>query len=213
MRTRDQLVDTLASALTPVRPAPKLFLLIGMWLLGSLAYVALSTWVLGPLRPGVVSQLLNHPRFLFEMLLGLVAISVLAAALFYSAIPGRLTRPMAGLAMGLVALWLLNHVAGLFSPALEPSMLGKRPHCFTETLLYALPPMLAALYWLHRLHPLHPLRSALAAGLAAGLLPAWYMQLACMHEPVHTLSHHVLPGLLIATLAPLFMWVFLKFRR
>ncbi len=213
MRTRDQLLDSLASDLAPVRPAPNLVLLIGSWLLGSLAYVVLSTWILGPLRPGVAAQLLDHPRFLFEMSFGLVAISVLAIALFRSAIPGRLTRRMAILAIGLVSLWLFNYVAGLLSPALAPSMLGKRPHCLVETLIYAVPPMLAAIYWLHRLYPLRPLRSALLAGLAAGLLPAWYMQLACMYEPVHILSRHILPGLLVATLAPVLMWLIVRLRR
>jgi len=212
MRTRDQLLDSLVGDLASVRPAPKLVLLVGFWLLGSLAYVALSTWILGPLRPGVVSQLQDHPRFLFEMVLGLMAISMMAIVAFRSAVPGRLTRPLAILAIGLVLAWLLSFGVGLLSPALQLGMLGKRPHCFTETLIYTVPPMLVALYWLRRLYPLRPFRSALSAGLAAGLIPAWYMQVACMYEPVHILSRHVLPGLLVAALGPVLMWLLIKFR-
>ena len=37
----------------------------------------------------------------------------------------------------------------------------------------------------------------MSLGLAAGMLPALYMQLACMYEPTHILSMHILPGLLM----------------
>jgi hypothetical protein len=37
----------------------------------------------------------------------------------------------------------------------------------------------------------------MSIGLAAGMLPALYMQLACMYEPSHILGYHILPGLLM----------------
>ena len=42
----------------------------------------------------------------------------------------------------LMGLWLGSYVFGLVSPALEPSMLGKRHYCVWETFAYGLPPML-----------------------------------------------------------------------
>jgi hypothetical protein len=39
---------------------------------------------------------------------------------------------------------------------------------------------------------------ALRCGLAAGLIPALYMQIACMYDPGHILLFHILPGLSVA---------------
>ena len=49
-----------------------------------------------------------------------------------------------------------------------------------------------------RLYPLRYLRTAMTVGLAAGMLPALYMQMACMYEPSHILGLHLLPGLSMA---------------
>jgi hypothetical protein len=69
-------------------------------------------------------------------------------------------------------------------------MLGKREHCFWQTLLFSLPSF-AALLWLVRgLMPLWP--RATAAAAAAAIL----MQLACMYDPLHALSHHLTPVLI-----------------
>ncbi len=87
-------------------------------------------------------------------------------------------------------------------------MLGKRPHCFVETLFYALPPLVLGCYLTRRLFPLRPLRTAMAVGLAAGMLPALYMQLACMYIPDHILKFHIAPGLGVAAVAvPLAWWM------
>jgi hypothetical protein len=37
----------------------------------------------------------------------------------------------------------------------------------------------------------------MSISLAAGMLPALYMQLACMYEPSHILAFHIFPGLLM----------------
>ena len=41
----------------------------------------------------------------------------------------------------------------------------------------------------------------MSLGLAAGMLPALYMQLACMYEPLHILTLHILPGLAMVLMA------------
>jgi len=48
---------------------------------------------------------------------------------------------------------------------------------------------------------LRPVRTAMSVGLVAGMLPALYMQLACMYEPLHILAFHILPGLLMVGVA------------
>lgn len=206
MKEHNDLIDSLAGQLTPVRRPPSLGLMaLGWWFLG-IAYVMAITALVGPPRPGVGSQLLAEPRFILETVAGVLAIGAVACAALASAIPGRPLRGWLWLAGIAVALWLGNLVAGLAIPTLEPSMLGKRDHCFSETLLYALPPLVGVLFMVRRLHPLTPVSTGLGAGLAAGLLPAWYMQLSCMYQANHILLHHVLPGLLVVPLGAGLMW-------
>lgn len=203
MSSRESLLDNLVEDLQPVRPVPDLRLLICGWLVGSVVYVVGVTHLLGPIRPGVLGQLQAHPRFLAEMVLGGVAIAALATWVFRAAVPGAGSAAVRWLTMVAAGLWLCAIVVGLAVPALEPSMLGKRDHCYLEAFVVALPPLLAALYLQRRLYPLSAVRSALLAGFAAGALPALYMQIACMYMPLHNLLFHIGPGVLVGLLAPL----------
>ena len=150
--SRQQLLDSLVADLAPVRPPPSVTRLSLLWLVGACAWVAAMTWLMGPLRPGVGEQLLHYPRFLFETVLGFTALSGAAVLLFRSALPGSSSRAALRLVLALLGLWLASFLFGLVSPALEPGMHGKRPHCIFETYAYALPPLLVALYWLQRLY-------------------------------------------------------------
>lgn len=205
MRKRDDLLDSLTSGLVPVAPAPNLGTLTLVWLLVSASYVVLLTHFMGPIRPTAISQLQSEPRFLLEMALGTLAAAGLAVVAFRAATPAALGRGLAAVAGAMAALWLAGFVAGLFSPALEPSMLGKRDHCYVETFVYAVPPLVGLLYWQRRLYPLQPEKAALLAGLAAGVLPALYMQIACMYQPSHILAFHIGPALAVAAVAPLLL--------
>ena len=197
---RSKLLDELVDDLAPVAPqavtAPWL-----AWLGGSVLFVLVAIHLAGPIRPDAMAQLLGAPRFALEMALGAAAALALSVAGFRAAVPGLLGSAGWRLALGLGGLWVLSLVVGLLYPALEPSMLGKRDHCVVETLLYGIPPMLLLLYWQRRMFALSPLRSAAMAGLAAGILPALYMQIACMYEPGHALKFHVAPAVVLAGLA------------
>lgn len=197
MNKHDVLIAQLSRDLAPVSPAPNINNLAMVWILLSAVYVVAVTYLFGPVRPGAFSQLATEPRFLLESVLGLAAIVGTSMLAFRAAIPGALTRQFAAAALVLMALWLAQYVIGLASPALEPSVLGKRNHCFIETMIYALPPILAGLFLIRRLYPLRFVRTAMSISLAAGMLPALYMQLACMYEPSHILALHILPGLLM----------------
>lgn len=201
MSKHNAFIDSLAQDLAPGRRVAPAGMQALAWWLAATVYVVLVTLLLGPLRPGAVDQLLSEPRFFVETLSGLIGIGATAMAAFASSIPGRAVRPWALLAAVTLGIWLVSITAGVSLPTLSTGMLGKRPHCFSETLIYALPPMLLVLFLVRRAYPLKPVQTGLAAGLAAGLLPAWFMQMACMYETQHILMHHVLPGVLVVPLA------------
>ena len=197
MNKQHILISNLSRDLAPVAPPPNINRLAIAWFLLSAIFVVAITHLFGPIRPGAFSQLGTEPRFLLETMLGVAAILWTSLLAFRSAVPAALSKQFAATGMVLMALWLAQYVIGFVSPALEPSMLGKRDHCFSETLVYSLPVILTGLFLIRRLYPLRPLRTAMSIGLAAGMLPALYMQLACMYEPSHILGYHILPGLLM----------------
>jgi hypothetical protein len=206
--SREHLIHALSENLPAVKTVGNVDRLAIGWLLVSAVYVAAITYTLGPIRPNALAQLLSEPRFLLETLSGGIAIVLLTLIAFRAAVPGRLGKGFAWVG-GLVLLgWLGNYVVGLVSPALEPSMLGKRDYCVWETMVYALPPMFLGYLIMRRLYPLQPVKTAMALSLVAGMIPALYMQIACMYLPEHILKFHVLPGLTMALFGAFLAWVF-----
>ncbi len=194
------LIASLSKDLESVKPPAGSDRVALTWLVVSGLYVVAVTSVLGPIRPNALTQLLTEPRFLLETLVGVAAIVSLTLIAFRAAVPGALSKKFALMGFGLLVFWLGSYVVGLASPALEPSMLGKRHYCVFETFIYALPPILAAFILTRRLYPLRPVQTALWYSLAAGMIPALYMQLACMYIPAHILQFHIMPGLLVGLL-------------
>jgi hypothetical protein len=93
----------------------------------------------------------------------------------------------------LVVIWISSYVIGLEYPTLQASMQGKRADCFQEVLLYSLLPATAGIWLCRRYYPLAPVRTAALMTLAASMIPALFMQFACMYDAAHILSHHILP--------------------
>jgi hypothetical protein len=195
MNQHENLIENLSRDLAPVAPAWNVNRLGLAWLVSSAVFVATITHLVDPVRPGAFGQLAAEPRFLLETLLGMAAIAWTGLLAFRSAVPGELTRKFAVAGFVLMALWLTQYLVGLVSPALEPSELGKRHFCYLETMIYAVPLILAAVFLARRLYPLHYIRTAMSLALAAGMIPALYMQIACMYVPAHILQFHILPGL------------------
>lgn len=207
MDRHERLIENLSRDLSPVAPARNVNLVGLAWLLASAVFVVAVTQAVDPVRPGVLDQFAEAPRFLLETLLGVVAISWTGLLAFRSAVPGELSRKFAAAGLALMALWLAQYVIGLVSPALEPSELGKRPFCYLETMIYSAPPILAAVFIARRLYPLHYTRTAMLLALAAGMIPALFMQVACMYDPSHILLLHILPGLsMVLAAAVLSVW-------
>ena len=197
MNKHETLISNLSSDLAPVSPPGNINMLAISWFLLSAVYVVGVIHLFGPVRSGAFSQLATEPRFLLETMLGAMAILWVSLLAFRSAVPARLSKQFAAAGMVLMALWLAQYVIGFVSPALEPSQQGKRTYCYLETLVYSLPVILAGLYFVRRLYSLRPFRTAMSIGLAAGMMPALYMQLACMYEPLHILAYHILPGMVM----------------
>jgi hypothetical protein len=174
------LVSKLSHNLAPVRPPVNVNQLAVAWFVLSAIYVIAITHVFGPVRPNAVT-----------------AILWISMIVFRSSVPAALNKPFAVTGFVLLMLWLAQYVIGLADPALPPSTLGARPHCWLETMAYALPVILAGLYFVRRFYPLRPVRTAMSIGLVAGMLPALYMQIACKYDPAHALLLHILPGLLM----------------
>ncbi len=200
MSERRQLIEQLAGDLQPVRRLPSAAMMVAAWLVFLAATVVIAINLTGPIRPGTYSDAVTHGQFSLELLLGVLSIATAAWLGVESCIPGRSNRPMVKVLGLLMAAWLACYVVGFFSPALATGMLGKREHCFTESLLLGLPAMAAGWWLMRRLYPLRPLRSTAALGIAAGLAPGLYMQLACMYDPAHAVLFHYLPGLVAAAL-------------
>lgn len=203
-RSRSQLIEALVAELDSVRRPGRTALTAAAWLLGSWTFVLAITLAAGPLRPGFASQLLESPRFLAESLLGVAVGVVLASSALRLGIPAPATPwQRNGLGLFLLAAWTGAYLCGLWDPALEPSMLGKREGCWLQTLLFGAPPLAAGLWLVRRLAPLHRIWNGALLGAAAGALPGLLMQIACMYVPGHILVAHVAPLFGLAALGAL----------
>ncbi len=198
MSEHRQLIDQLAGELAPVRRMPPVALMTVGWLLFLATTVIVAINLSGPIRPGAYTEAISNGQFSIELILGLLTIAVAGWAAVESGIPGRPRRYAVHLLAALLLAWLACYLVGFASPALDTGMLGKRDHCFTESLLLGLPSMAAGWWIMRRLYPLRPLHSAATLGIAAGLAPGLYMQLACMYDPAHALLFHYLPGIAAA---------------
>jgi hypothetical protein len=204
VRSRSELIRELSEDLGPRPRLRGPFQLALLWWVGAWIFVVAATLVVQPMRPGFADQLLASPQFAAETLLGMVAGAVAIGVAFAVGIPGwGSPRRRITLVLGLLALWAGSYFYGLVDPALEPSMLGKRPLCFLEVLIHGLPILIAGLLLLRRLAPLERWSAGLVTGAAAGAIPGLLMQLACLYIPSHILIFHLAPGLVLALLGSL----------
>lgn len=207
---RQQMIADLADDLQPTKPVGSAGP-AALWLVFGLIFAAGLAWMDGPFRDNAFQQLLLSAQFFVESALGLVSVALLIFSAFELSIPSthsfmrRLVMPLAALAA-----WVGFYLWGLYAPALEPSMAGKRHFCYLQTLLYSVPLLLAGLFWARRQYPIHGARIGLLLGLAAGSIPALVMQFACVYIPAHILQHHILPGLSIGVLGALAGALWLK---
>jgi len=201
-KKRDELISDLSSNLMVTRRAGRTLDLIVLWLVFNFVIALSLVYSTGPFRESSLQQVHDNPQFLLESLTGLFAIVLLGVTAFRSAIPAHISKlKQFSPAFLLLLIWVGFYAFGILSPALEPSTLGMRDFpCYVETILYGLPSLLLGLYIVNRLWPLNSVWTGLMIGLAAGATPALIMQFACMYVPVHIITHHLLPGLILGVI-------------
>jgi hypothetical protein len=202
-RTRRGVIDQLVEELGSGRKRWAGTRLALLWLISSTVLVTLITLAAGPFRPGAGEELLSVPRFLMEMVLGVVAIVSIGAVAIKSAVPAGSDTRLSRFAIVVTALWLLNYVVGLRFPTMELGTLGKRPYCVWETLLYALPTMAIGFTVVRKGYVLNWTVTGLTIGLVAGFIPGYLMEMACMYDAQHILIYHISPAFLTGALGAL----------
>lgn len=209
-QTRDNYISQLVADLPQGSKPIHINRWLSVWLLCSWLFVLFAMLIVGSFRPQVLQQLSEHPRFLLETVVGLVAVVAMSVVALRSAIPAGLVKPLVWFSAGTFLLWFANYVFALYVPTMESSMSGKRVHCAWETLLYGLPPLFLGLWLINRGYVLNRWSSGLSIGIAAGFIPAWFMQLGCMYDAKHTLLLHMGPALLLTFVALGLSWIWLR---
>ena len=210
--SRDNLINSLTQELKPVK-AVNTKLSTVYWVLVAFVVTLFIFSVSGPFREGAAQQLLGSAQFFIESLTGVIAICMLIYAGFEMAIPSSQSA-FQRIRWSLLAMlvWIAFYIFGLVTPAVAPSMLGKREFCYIETFVFAIPVLLLGLYWANKHWPAYPIMTGAVIGLAAGAIPALIMQFACMYDPLHILTHHILPGLSVGLLGAILGFLSLKVR-
>ncbi|OUR71277.1 hypothetical protein A9Q78_10105 [Methylophaga sp. 41_12_T18] len=210
--SRRNFIDNLTTELTPVN-AVNTRVSAMYWFASAFALAIIIFSLTGPFRSGAVDSLLSSPQFFIETVIGLIAVITLIYTAFEMAIPAPRSkiRILAWPVLILVG-WISLYLFGLSHPALEPSMLGKREFCYVETFLYSVPALLLGLLWVKKQWPTEPVIAGALVGVAAGVVPAMVMQFACMYEPMHILTEHILPGLSVGLVGALLAFIMLKLR-
>ncbi len=203
MSSHQPLIKSLSEQVPPVKVLMNPDLLALLWLLGSIVYCLIVIHLFGTIRSNAYSQLISEPRFMLEMVTGLIAIVLTSVVAFRYTVPGAVSRSAKMAASIVVLFWIGLNVYGLFDPAIEPSFEGYRHYCAYEIFSNALLPLFIAGLLARRRLVLELTNTGFGLGLAAGMIPAWYMQMACMYSPEHMLRFHLLPAIAVAGAAVL----------
>ncbi|NOR80283.1 MAG: DUF1109 family protein, partial [Methyloprofundus sp.] len=212
-RNRIDLIKDLSTNVPPVCPRNGISLPIILWFFISWVYVIALSLYLGPLRDGALESLITSPQFAFELSVGFISGVLFCVIAFQESIPGLRHKWLIYLSYFSAILWVSCYVVGLSFPALEPSMLGKRAHCVLEAYLYSIPPLIIGYFLIYRRYPLNSLRAGIFLGISAGMLPALFMQISCMYDPRHILTHHIGPAFVAIVVGAILGVIFKKRKR
>jgi len=196
MRTND-LINQLGSTLAPVTPLPAPGRRALLWVLGSVAYLAILVFVVAQFIP-VTLEL--DPGFIGTQLLSVLAAGLASWAAFLSVIPGR-SRYVLVLALVAAATWLVSFgILGAARHADTAVASQQEWICVALILLGGMPLLISLGVMLRKGAPIIPLQSGLLVGIAAGLFTNFA---ACLSSPhgniLDALSWHVAAvGFLVA---------------
>ena len=197
----DALLDSLCEDLKPRR-------FWSPYWRSSLFFVALFAFNLIALlseqgfRPGFLTEIAHHPRFLFGFVSGNLVVVCCFFFGFVRLTPGWQT-PKWILQTGRLS-FIIFVVSTAFSFVYdntpESTFAGARHDCRTEVFLYSLIGLIGFLVFIFR-SPFPTHRSGfLIMGMASALVLGALMQIACMYSPMHSLDHHYGPSFLVAAI-------------
>lgn len=200
---RERLIDELATGLEPARRLPRALWLGVAWLAFAWLTATGLTLATGPLRPGVLAEIVRSAHFDLELLAGLATgLAALIAAGALARVREASWRVI-GAPLAALALWAALVALRLAEPASEDPLLGKRSTCIVEIFVYALPPLALGLALARRMASLERRWCGALLALAAGAIPALWMHVACAGEPIHVLRAHLAPLVALAALGAL----------
>jgi hypothetical protein len=206
---RSEIIKALSEDLQPISFKNSIVLPALLWFVVSWIYVIALSVYLGPLRTGALESLIKSPQFALESLAGLISAALFCVIAFQEAIPGRRRQWMVWLAFLSALLWISCYITGLSFPAIQPSWDGKRAHCVLEAYLYSGPPLIIGYRLIFKRYPLSTLQAGVFMGISAGIIPALFMQISCMYDPLHILTHHIAPISIIVLIGAL-LGIFFK---
>lgn len=170
MRTND-LIETLAAEVRPVRRLPPPGVRTAIWLAIALPYLAAVVLAMSP-RPDIASAIADR-RFLVEQGAALATAIAAAVAALASTVPGR-SRAVLLLPIPPLAVWLGSLGQGCFETWVRTGTDGLvlRPDwaCFPGIALVGALPAAAMVVMLRRGAPLSPHATVAAGALAAAAL-------------------------------------------
>ena len=203
---KQDFIDDLVSRHKPVklfRAGQKLT----QWLILTISLNFFSMYIVQGFRPDFFKQLVSYPRFLFEIVSG----SLLCIFLLYFSI--RILIPGVQL-IKKHFIWLSICFSVFFAtlllswwiPSPPESSLGMRAHCNFEVFVYGTVGFVITFFYFKNFD-LGVSRFQMASiSLGSGLVPALFMQMACMYSPSHALVAHYGPVFLIGILGFLFYY-------
>jgi hypothetical protein len=206
------LVEALAAAIRPVRPLWPVRARLGLWLLLE-ALVLL--WVAAHTSNDFVRKL-GHPDYALEVILFAAAATLAAMLALRLAIPGRRAGPReVALSIVLVLIGTVLVLAG--EPMRTGYPLGEFLNvgigCALQTCILAALPWMALWWAVKRGAPMRGAAAGLSTGAAALLFAFALMRIGCpIDEPLHVLTWHLLPALVLTALSGLAGSAWLRFR-
>jgi len=206
------LVEALAATVRPVRPLWPVRMRLVLWLL--LESIMLL-WVATHTGNDFVRKL-GHLDYALEVAFFGAAATLAAMMALRVAIPGRSAGPRE-IALAVVLVLIGTALVAVGEPARTGYPLGEFLHvgiaCALQTCILAALPWMA-LWWAVKRGA--PMRGAVAGGLigAAALLFAFaLMRIGCpIDEPLHLVTWHLLPALVLTALSAMAGAAWLRFR-
>ena len=207
-----RLVDALAVAVEPVRPLWPVRVRLALWLLLEglvLAWVATHTG--NDFMPK-----LGHPYYALEVAVFAVAATLAAVLALCAAIPGRsggLGGPIAVIVLATAGIELVMAGAPMRTGYPLAEFLHTGMGCAVETCVLAALPWIALWWAVKRGAPESGAAAGGLIGAAAMLFSFALMRLNCqIDEPLHLVTWHLMPVLLLTALSAVAGAVWLRFR-